>query len=87
MWKVVFLLKILKNKKSRVQEFYKETLRNIKISESQGLLRKVWGGKFSPSMQILKGRGMGEPYLKIDIIISLETVGAGKHLLQNYFLH
>lgn len=45
------------------------------------------GGKFSPSMQILKGRGMGEPYLKTDIITSLETVGAGKHLLHNYFLH
>ena len=43
------------------------------------------GGKFSPNMQILKRRGMDEPYLKTDIN-SLDTVGAGKHLLQNYFL-
>ena len=44
------------------------------------------GGKFSPIMQTLKRRGMDEPYLKTDIINSLETVGAVKHLLQNYFL-
>lgn len=42
MWKIVFLSKIFK-KKIKVQKFFKKTLRNVNISESQRFFKEsLW---------------------------------------------